>query len=72
MVRDSLFPDRGSEGRSLPRWLLIKNPHDYGDFCVRGYDGSDGVRTRAGLILLLACSEALNHGVVGIIAQRIA
>ena len=34
--------------------------------------GSDGVRTRAGLILFLACSEAFNRNVVGIISQRIA
>ena len=39
---------------------------------VRKPFGSDGVRTRAGLVLLLAYSEALNHGVVGILAQRIA
>ncbi len=34
--------------------------------------GSDGGRTRAGLILLIACSEAFNRGVVGILAQHIA
>jgi hypothetical protein len=34
--------------------------------------GTEEGRTRAGLVLLLACSEAFNRGAVGIIAQRIA
>ncbi len=41
------------------------------NFGVKKQFGSDGVRTRAGLVLLLACSEAFNHGVVSILAQRI-
>ncbi len=39
-------------------------------WCEKRRDGDDGVRTCAGLILLLTCSEAFNRGVVGILAQR--
>ena len=42
-----------------------------GEPCIRNR-GTEGVRTLAGLVLVLVCSEALNQGVVGILAQRIA
>ena len=34
--------------------------------------GSDGLRTRAGLVLLLACDELFTRTIIGIVAQRIA
>ena len=34
--------------------------------------GSDGGRTRTGLVLLLACDELFSRTIIGIVAERIA
>jgi hypothetical protein len=44
----------------------------FGKFSVKNRFGDDGVRTRTGLVLLLACDELFNRTIIGIIAHRIA
>jgi hypothetical protein len=57
------------------RTSLKKNPinlGNFGKFLVKNRFGSDGGRTRTGLVLLLACDELFSRTIIGIVAQQIA
>jgi hypothetical protein len=42
------------------------------NFACENWNGSDGLRTRAGLVLILAFDDLINRTMVGIVAKHIA
>jgi hypothetical protein len=70
-----VITDSGFNEGSNPHWFKEKSPSFwgiFGKFLVKNRFGSDGGRTRPGLVLLLACDELFNRTIIGIVAQQIA